>query len=44
MKDIGLVIIVLLVFFIFLGFALKILLKRPLKEIISDIISYLTPW
>jgi len=44
MKDIGLFIIVLLTFIVFLGFVLKILLNRPLKEIISDIISSLTPW
>jgi len=44
MKDIGLVIVVLVLFLFFLGLVLKLLLKRPLKEIIYDIVSYLTPW
>ena len=40
MKDIATVVIALISFFVIIGFALKFFLKRPLKEIIDDIISF----
>jgi uncharacterized membrane protein len=40
MKDIATVIIVLLLFLALVGFLLRIILKRSLKEIFDDIISF----
>jgi len=40
MKDLLAVVITLIVLFTFIGVALKIFLKRPVKEIIDDIISF----
>ena len=40
MEDLVTVVIALIALFALIGFALKFLLKRPLKEIIDDIISF----
>lgn len=40
MKDLVIVVIVLMALFVLIGFVLKFFLKRPLKEIIDDIVAF----
>ncbi len=44
MNEILTVLGVLIIVFLLVGFACKIILKRPIKEVISDIFSFLWPF
>jgi len=44
MRDIVFVIVAIIICILVLGGLLKLISKRPLKQIIDDIISFLIPW
>ena len=44
MKDVTVYIFTLLVIFLIIGLLLNVCLKRPLKEIIDDFLSFIIPW
>ena len=44
MKDVTVYIFTILVIFLIIGLLLKVFLKRPLKKIIDDFLSFIIPW
>ncbi len=44
MKDIVSVVIILLICLMVIGIAVKIILKRPVREIVGDFLSSFLPW